>query len=182
MVREDDRGDGQKRPLEPSGRDDKGGKSPRRGTVGTVLGWEKDARRLGERTAREQRLEDMKVVREKLGCLNDMSEIYSPPRVAEMARKLGMAQGFSLDLTCPTAGGYRWDFWRRDCRRRALELVRAMKPYMLMLSPECRIWSQLQNCCATTVETQERLARWRRKAEIHLKFCSMLCWEQMRNG
>ena len=33
---------------------------------------------------------DMAVVRDKLGCKHDVSELYSPPRVVKMAKTLGM--------------------------------------------------------------------------------------------
>ena len=71
-----------------------------------------------------------------------ISEIYSPPRITKEIVRGGwkhVAPGFALDLTvndphdnCP------WDFSRADKRRRALELLREQKPYLLIGSPECK--------------------------------------------
>ena len=48
---------------------------------------------------------DMAVVRQKFGCDHDVSEFYSPPRVAKMARERGMKGGVFLDLTIPASDG-----------------------------------------------------------------------------
>ena len=41
----------------------------------------------------------------------DVAEVYSPSRVAEMARRIGMKSGWSLDLTCADEeDGEAWDF------------------------------------------------------------------------
>ena len=73
-------------------------------------------RRMAEMFRQDEGLRDMMVVREKLGCRNDLSEVYSVPRVAEVAAELGLKHGFSLDLSRPTPSGYVWNFWRRECR------------------------------------------------------------------
>ena len=154
MVRDDDRGGSQKRTLEDPMPKDDSGKSPRtRGVQVVDPGkWQKDERRVMGELERVRRLEDMSVVGRRLGARVDMSEIYSVPRVAAKAGELGLRQGFSLDLSCPTPSGHRWNFLRRGCRRRALELGRELKPYMLILSPECRLRSMLQHCSANTPE------------------------------
>ena len=66
---------------------------------------------------------DMAIVREKLGCQHDVSEFYSLPRVVKMARKLGMRGGVSLDLTVPASDGFVWDFSRKHCRDKALDII-----------------------------------------------------------
>jgi hypothetical protein len=80
---------------------------------------------------------DMAVVRQKLGCDHDVSEFYSPPRVVNMARELGMKGGVSLDLTIPASDGYVWDFSRKHCRDRATQIVDEKRQLFLMMSPEC---------------------------------------------
>ena len=117
----------------------------------------------------------MCVVRSKLGCKNDLSEVYSVPRVSEVAAELGMLQGFSLDLSAPTPSGYVWNFWKRECRERALHLVRTLRPYVLIGSPECRIWCLLQNLAASkSPEAKAKLEKERNKYEVHMRFCSIL--------
>ena len=64
---------------------------------------------MEEAPRNDERTRDMQVVRRRLKCCNDLSELYSVPRVAPIAAQLGMEQGFSLDLTTPTATGYVWD-------------------------------------------------------------------------
>ena len=64
-------------------------------------------------------VDDSKVVRDFLGSKNDLSEVYSPPRVTEEASKSGMVAGFSLDLTVPDSEGRLWDFSERSCRQKA---------------------------------------------------------------
>ena len=71
----------------------------------------------------DQKLRDMEVVRRAMRCRNDLSEVYSVPRVAQMASELGMTQGFSLDFSRPTESGYVWNVWKRACRERALAFL-----------------------------------------------------------
>ncbi len=50
----------------------------------------------------------------------DVAEVYSPPRVADVASKMGMKGGWPLDLTgLDPADGQPWDFTKEEERRRA---------------------------------------------------------------
>ena len=40
---------------------------------------------------------------------NDVSEVYSPPRVTEVAEATGLRQGWALDLTVNKDDGKPWD-------------------------------------------------------------------------
>ena len=52
----------------------------------------------------------------------DVAEVYSPPRVTQMATKLGMKPGWSLDLTCNDEhDDVPWDFNKVDKRSRAMQ-------------------------------------------------------------
>ena len=62
-----------------------------------------------------------------------------------MAKTLGMRGGVSLDLMVPASDGYIWDFSRKHCRDKALDIVGDQKPLFLMLSPECTPYSNIQN-------------------------------------
>ena len=82
---------------------------------------------------------DKQVVQEKekklkkvLGFKHLVSEVYSPPRVVQMATELGMGDGFSLDLTAPDPDGFVWDFRKRECRVKALRLMRGRRPFLPM--------------------------------------------------
>ena len=87
----------------------------------------------------------MAVVSQKLGCVHDVSELYSPSRVVKMARRLGMKGGVSLDLTVSANDGYVWDFSRKHCTDRALQIIDEQRPLLLVLSPECTPYSNIQN-------------------------------------
>ena len=112
---------------------------------GRKADWKEDAMKFDKRNAENDRLSSMEVIRQALGCRADLSEVYSPPRIVAEAKRMGMRGGFSLDFTVPGPDGYVWDFDKAECRSRALKLVRKVKPYMLIGSPECTPFSTLQN-------------------------------------
>ena len=99
----------------------------------------------------------MAVVRRKLGCDHDVCEFDSPPRVVKMARERRMKGGVSLDLIVPANDGYVWDFSRKHCRDRALQIVNEKRPLFLMMSPECTPDSNIQNL---NMRTPAGKARW----------------------
>ena len=70
------------------------------------VSWNSDVEEFRTQAAWGGAGRDMGVVRAKLGGKHDVSEIYSPPRVVKMARKLGMKGGVSLDLTVPASDGF----------------------------------------------------------------------------
>ena len=52
----------------------------------------------------------------------DITEVYSPERVAQVAKKFGLVSGSSMDLT------NGWDFGREDHERLAWKRVREEAP------------------------------------------------------
>ena len=52
----------------------------------------------------------------------DVTEVYSPERVARVAKKFGLVSGSSMDLT------NGWDFEREDHKRLAWRRVREEAP------------------------------------------------------
>ena len=76
----------------------------------------------------------------------DVSEVYSPPRVATLAEQFGMRPGFSLDRTVlDPLDNKPWNFDCPEKRRRAKDLLRTVKPKLLIGSPMCRPFSNLMN-------------------------------------
>ena len=126
--------------------------------------------------------DDMKVIRSRLGCSNDVSEVYSPPRVVTVAAAAGLRAGFSLDLTVPKPEGGVWDFSRRSCRDAALKLTREQRPYLLIGSPPCTAWSNLQNLNACRPGGRARVGAAKQRARVHLLFCCRLYREQLEGG
>ena len=130
----------------------------------------------------EGRLQGMAVVREKLGCRNDLSEVYSPPRTVTVAQAAGLRGGFSLDLMAPDPDGYTWDFSKSRCRIKARELLRFQKPYLLIGSPPCTAYSNLQIWNRRRPGGDAKVDEAQRRARVHLVFCCALYREQIAAG
>ena len=50
----------------------------------------------------------------------EVAEVYSRPRVVEMARRMGLRAGWSLDLTTCDEDGKSWDFNQLEMRNKAV--------------------------------------------------------------
>ena len=110
-----------------------------------------------------------------------VSEIYSPPRVAPLAPKYGLKEGYSLDITTGDQEGREWDFDKRTNRARARRLIREKRPGLLIASPMCTHFSKLMAFNRTKMgelKYQGLMA----KARRHLKFVIELCKEQLAHG
>ena len=65
----------------------------------------------------------------------DVTEIFSPERVAKFAGRFGLTAGTSFDLT------NGWVFWRQDLREMALKQTRHEQPFCIIGSPPCTKFS-----------------------------------------
>ena len=94
----------------------------------------------------------------------DVTEIFSPKRIAKVCAKYGLVPGDSLDLS------NGWDFDRGDDRRKAVELIRSKKPTVVIGSPPCTPSSQLQTLNAHT-QSKEWMAEFeiRRQEAINTR-------------
>ena len=72
-------------------------------------------------------------------CHVDVSEVFSPPRVSSEAAKFGLVAGDAMDLTTG------WDFTRQDHQMEAERRIDEQKPLVLIGSPPCTAFSQLQS-------------------------------------
>ena len=81
----------------------------------------------------------------------DVMEIYSPPRVTVQASKHGLRAGEALDLITG------FDFNKKEDRDRAWEIVKRDEPMLVVGSPECKMFSSLQNMSKWTNEKQSKL-------------------------
>ena len=102
-------------------------------------------------------------------CSVDMCEVFSPPRVGKEASKFGMNVGDAMDLTTG------WDFNIPDHRRRAEEFVDREKPLVLIGSPPCVAFSQLQ----TLVPDSQRKANQLAEGIRHMEFVVKLYRKQV---
>ena len=59
----------------------------------------------------------------------DVTEIFSPPRIAAMCARMGLVGGKSMDL----ATGY--DFSEREDRKRAISSITREEPWLVICSP-----------------------------------------------
>ena len=112
---------------------------------------------------------------------NDVSEIYSPPRVTEHARKFGLEPGWSLDLTTHDSDGRPWDFSQPEMRKRAKKITLAEKPMFVISSPMCTNVSILMNINWNRMHPEEAKRRWE-NAAMHMTFCCEVYDMQIESG
>ena len=76
----------------------------------------------------------------------DICEVFSPTRISRAAERQGLKGGWSLDLSsvCPVIGR-KWDCRKLEDRKWALKMIWRHKPWMVVVSPPCTLFSQLQN-------------------------------------
>ena len=109
-----------------------------------------------------------------------VSEIYSPPRVTDLLRKMNaghLMAGFALDLTVIDEDGEPWDFTVESKRQRARQLVREQKPYFLIGSPACKDFSTWQALNMAKAKDPEAMKRARIASIMHLDFVTSLYQE-----
>ena len=126
--------------------------------------------------------EDLMHTHETLeGLRPDVTDIYSRPRVTKEAWKLYLRPGFALDLTVQNEQGEYWDFLREDHRRRAREMVRRLRPWLLIGSPPHTVGgiAQMPNARNMDPAAVERLVV---EANTHLLFCLELYKVQVEEG
>ena len=98
----------------------------------------------------------------------DVSEVYSPPRVATAATRRGLTAGTSFDITTG------WDLLDPEVQRRCRAKIIEEKPNLLIASVMCRDWSQIMNINWERMGSDEKTRRMN-EARIHLDFvCSLL--------
>ena len=74
-----------------------------------------------------------------------VAEMYSPPRVTSHAAEFGLKSSWALDLQTHDDDGREWDFNEQDMRERAMAKIDEDKPMLVILSPMCAPFSQMQN-------------------------------------
>ena len=81
----------------------------------------------------------------------DVVEVYSPPRITNEATKYGLKPGEAFDL------GTGWNFNLAEDRREAEAYIIAKEPLLVIGSPQCTMFSALQNLSTWTTTKQQRL-------------------------
>ena len=110
----------------------------------------------------------------------DITEVYSPVRVNRVAAKFGLCAGSSMDLTTG------WDFSKESDIRKAWKVVKETRPFIIIGSPPCTLFSNLQELNKHVHRHDESWMRAfeerRREAVMHLQFCALLYNYQLRHG
>ena len=125
-----------------------------------------------------QRIEESKKIMALIMNGNDVTEIFSPPRIAEAAKDLGLLPGASMDIRTG------WDFSKPADRRRAVEYIKEQKPYVVMGSPPCKLFSILQglNKHVNGEEWTKKFMQRKQEAVEHLEFCVAIYRLQAASG
>jgi hypothetical protein len=82
--------------------------------------------------------------RDQLEAKSHVGELYSPPRMAKAAEKLGMSACWSLDLTVMDSDGAPWDFTVPEKKAKAKQMLDRDRPALLVVSPMCGPFSSWQ--------------------------------------
>ena len=94
---------------------------------------------------------------------------------------MGLMPGMSLDLTENDVDGKPWDFNIEEKRDRAERLVKQKKALLLIGSPMCSAFSQIQGINFAKMTTQE-VHKVIEYGTRHLEFCAKLYRIQHENG
>ena len=112
----------------------------------------------------------------------DVAEVYSPPRIAEVARSMGLRPGWSLDLTeIDPDDNEPWDLSRKAKQDKAKAKVNEDKPLLLVLCPMCGPFSTTQNLNYINMEEREIKDKLEQALE-HVRFSVELCKMQRTAG
>ena len=110
----------------------------------------------------------------------DIAEVFSPPRVVKQGEKIGLTAGTSMDLLTG------WNFELKEDRDRAVKYIRENKPKLVIGSPPCTYFSNLQELNKHNQRfNMEWMARFQdnlEKAIKHIEFCITLYKMQMDEG
>ena len=113
-----------------------------------------------------------------------VAEVYSAPRVTDAARRhprLGCIPGLALDITTTDDEGNQWNFDDPKMRAKAETLLDAQKPAILIGSPMCTPFSNLQNL-NNPKRDPNIVAAEKAAGRRHLEWCCHLYRKQVERG
>ena len=118
-----------------------------------------------------------KMLRHKM----EVAEVYSPPRVVAMASKMGLRQGWGMDLTTMDVDGRAWDSNQKEMRNRAVRGLLRDKPLVLVGSLMCVPFSIMNSINYSRMDPSEVEQR-KEHGRRHLQFCTRLYKLQVDGG
>ena len=102
-------------------------------------------------------------------------------RVTAMGELMGLIPGMALDLTENDCDGEPWDFNIEAKRQHAMEMVKSKKALLLIGSPMCSAFSQLQHINFSKMSAAD-VSKVKEYGRKHFEFCRELYQAQHRNG
>ena len=94
-------------------------------------------------------------------CSVDVSEVFSPPRVGKEAMKFGLEAGDAMDLTTG------WGFTKEEDPVKGERYVDEQRPLVLIGSPPCVAFSQLQSLIPDSQRKAKQLAEGDQAHGVH---------------
>ena len=85
----------------------------------------------------------------------ETTAILNPSKFASCATKLGLREGFAVDLTTARANGTMWDLSLEDDRAELRQVQNREHPELLAGSPPSDDFSSLLNTCVKSQEFQQ---------------------------
>ena len=110
-----------------------------------------------------------------------VTEVYSPPRVTAMAKRMNMVPGMALDMTTMDDDGLPWDFNNPDKVEKAKWIIKNKRAMLVIGSPMCAAFSQLQRINFSKMSEADRntVVEYGKR---HLEVCLELYAIQMNQG
>ena len=110
-----------------------------------------------------------------------VTELFSVPRVTKLiSRASTLGRGLTFDLKGDSCGRV-WDFLRAEDRREALRQIQEQQPYIVIGSPPCTPFSQLQRLNKNRV-TPEAWRRGQVEGRVLLDFAAQVYQVQLAAG
>ena len=121
----------------------------------------------------DDEIKRMNLALSKEGFDHSIIEVYSAKRVNAMGDLFGLAPGMSFDLTENDTDGQPWDFNVQAKRDKAEQLVSDKKALLLIGSPMCSAFSQIQGLNFSKMDpvTVQKIIAYGTR---HLEFCMHL--------
>ena len=106
----------------------------------------------------------------------DVSEVYSPPRMVEEARRQRMRGGTSFDLT------NGWDLTDEESQKKMWKALIEEDPWLIVLSPPCTAFSKLQLWNFPRMK-RKKVIQMLQLGVAHLELvCEIIKWQINRGG
>lgn len=109
------------------------------------------------------------------GCQEMLMEFFSPPRIVPVCQSRGWPASCSWDIT------HGWDANNPHDRQRSFQALDELDPLMTTLSPECTMFSVMQNCNKKKVDPRV-FARRLAEAVQHMNLCADICKRRAHRG